>query len=154
MDIATETGKNSKLEAYLYGRDMGEDVEEVIRYFLLRQPQSYEEFYTIDEYLQTIREGRLQALVFAENDKAIGLVVFAVVRVGKKIAIRGDFISCTPFFKLATFYDQFEAWAKKFGADYIDGYVHPTIAEYAAKKHGYSVGGVYLFKALTDHRRH
>lgn len=154
MDLGTEHGKSSEVRAYLYNENMNEQAEELITAFLLAQPGSWAEFYSLEGYLDKIKSGELNALLFMKDDEPMGLAVIVFLQLGDKKVCRGDFLTCSHFFTFTQFYQEFEQWAEKLGMDYIDAFVPPAIAEYAVRKQGFSCAGLHIKKALGKARRH
>lgn len=154
MDTEMEAGRSSEIQGRLFNVNLGGFAEDLVRGFLESQPQSFEPYYTLEEYVEEIKKGNLTAIIFTKDDYPIGLAVVAFLQCGSKRIVRGDFLTCSKFYTLAQFYDKFEQWAVNMGFDFIDGYVHPNIAEYVVRKKGYGVAGVYVLKGIGKNRSH
>lgn len=133
---------------------MGE-MEPAIRHFLNAQPLSWEGSTSPDYMVEELYAGRLQALLFAENDSGTiyGLCLFRLVvtDVDRKAA-QIAFLTCDQFYKTAQVYPMLERSFAELGATHLEAVAHPTIASYAHKHHGWAAPGVYIRKELSFQR--
>ena len=155
MDTTTELGFISDSPSIKMVNPEGwtPDLEAMLRYFLVQQPLSYEPMMSLDDVITKFRTGAWQAWAVLDqwNDKilAVGATSVTHIKGGEKKMSIELLAPIKNFFAVAPLYDEFEAYARRFGVTWIDTVAAPSLAKYLAKKHGYGSPGVYLRKNIA-----
>lgn len=123
---------------------------ELIYDYLVKQPKSYEGYYTLGEVIQRVEEGSLISWTLISEGKAVGMMLFEICDYGKgRNSININFLSCENFFLMMKMWDQLEVSAAAAGMDFIEAITPDVLANYAVKKKGFKSPSRYIVKAVN-----
>lgn len=119
--------------------------------FLQEQPESYEAYFTKEEMIELVKNGKLIAWVLVQNGEPQGMTLFQVHEYGKgRTALKIEFVSCKNFFAMNKLWDHLKVAAEQAGILFIEALAHDTIAEYAMRKKGFTSPSRYLVRAVNS----
>lgn len=156
MDITVEPGSSLDDEHHIVqvSPQTFVNYEDTIRDFLQQQPESYSYFYTLEEYVELIRNGLLVPWIYYINRQPIGLVLLSRHFYSPTVkTIKIEFVSCKQFFKMSRLMAVLEDRCREGGFTYIEAIAHPSLGKFSAMKLNFTVPGVYIRKAVAYDRR-
>lgn len=126
-----------------------------IRYFLEKQPTSYEELWSLADWCLMLAEGKLTACLYVRKGEVLGLAVISFNEYGNgRKSVRVEFVSCDKFFAIAKMMLILEERARLMGIYMIEAIAEKRLADYTVKKQGFTADAVYITKKLKPIRRH
>lgn len=130
------------------------EIEDVLRNILELRRASFEPIMSVDDIIYKIQSEMWYAYIFVDENKDIfGMMAVSLRRTGQDTLVMIlEFTTLDEFFRLARMYEVIETLARQLGCKYIEAVVHPTIAEYAVKKKGFTAPNVHVRKAISYER--
>ena len=136
-------------EVHICRSDQIEDNYSAISYWLTKQPESYEPFYSREGLINAMLEGRFIPMLFSTKGENVGMILCSIHEYNPGFkTLKIDCLFFENFFSVARFFLTIEELAKRMEVDYIEGVLHPAIAKYVVGKKGARASGVYVNKPV------
>ena len=153
MDTTTEHGSSLAESTYVLpiGANQVAEYWNWIITYLNAQPQSWSPYYEIEDILDRLQTGMMQGWLYAEKGEFEALAITSFNHYGRQVSsVKIEFVSVHRPWIVPKFMNAIEAMAKHQKFILIEAVAHPTIAEYAVNKSGWSAPAVYIMKNLRS----
>lgn len=129
-------------------------VEDMLRDVVTLRVSSFYPVMEVEDVLNKVRNGEWIAYVATdEGGKIFGVTMCSIRRTGRNVLVMIiEFTTLQDFYKMSAIYDAIECLARDLGCKYIEAVAHPTIAEYAVKRKGFTAPNVHIRKAIAYER--